>query len=239
MLGLYASGLGAALVMAVIFRSTLLRGKKPPLLLELPTYKWPSVRSIALGLWERSALFLRRAGTVILTMSVILWFFVSYPKPPSGATLDAAHPSISYSLAGKTGRLLEPLVRPVGFDWRIAVALIPSFAAREVMVSALGTVYAVEADPAGHNSEEQMSDALAHKLSQNWSLATALSLLVWYVLACQCLSTLAVTRRETNSWRWPAVMLGYMTALAYLGSFITFHLATLLGLGIVPGGSAG
>jgi ferrous iron transport protein B len=231
MLGLYASGLIAALGMAIVFRSTILRGKKPPLLMELPSYKWPSVRSIGLGLWERCVLFLRRAGTVILTMSVVLWFLVSYPKPPVGAPTDPAHPAISYSLAGKTGHFLEPLVRPLGFDWRIAVALIPSFAAREVMVSALGTVYAVEADPSGHTDEERMSQALAKKLSQNWSLATALSLLVWYVLACQCLSTLAVTRRETNSWGWPAVMLGYMTALAYLASFATFQIASRLGLG--------
>jgi ferrous iron transport protein B len=232
MFGLYGAGLAAALIMAIIFRSTLLRGKKPPLLLELPSYKWPSVRSISLGLWERCALFLNRAGTVILTLSVILWFLVSYPKPPAGALINTAQPPISYSFAGKIGHTIEPIVRPLGFDWRIAVALIPSFAAREVMVSALGTVYAVEANPQSKDSsEERVTEALSKKLSENWSLATALSLLVWYILACQCLSTLAVTRRETNSWRWPALMLGYMTVLAYLGSFVTFHVATWLGWG--------
>ncbi|MDR3606137.1 MAG: ferrous iron transport protein B [Oligoflexia bacterium] len=232
MFGLYAAGLISALIMAMVFRATLLKGKKPPLLLELPTYKWPSFRSILLGLWERCSLFLHRAGTVILTLSVILWFLVSYPKPPANLPTDPAHPPISYSFAGKIGQTLEPLVRPLGFDWRIAVALIPGFAAREVMISALGTVYAVEGDHSQTNAnEEGATEALAYKLAKSWSLATALSLLVWYILACQCLSTLAVTRRETNSWRWPALMLGYMTALAYAGSFLTFHFASWLGWG--------
>ncbi|MGK5085814.1 ferrous iron transport protein B [Bdellovibrionota bacterium FG-1] len=221
MLGLYLAGIFAALVMAVIFRRTLLKGPRPPLLMELPTYKWPSPRSVVYGLFERARLFLRRAGTVILSLSVLLWFLASYPKPSLQVPQGVIEPAISYSYAGRIGHAIEPLVRPIGFNWRIAVAMIPGFAAREVMISALGTVYAVE------NHEQKLGDRLA----KDWSVATALSLLVWYVLACQCLSTLAVTRRETNSWRWPAVMLGYMTVLAYLGSFATFHLARLAGLG--------
>jgi len=221
MFGLYFAGIAIALVMAVVLRLSLLKGKKPALLMELPTYKWPSLQSIAVGLLERSILFVRRAGTVILTISVVLWFLASYPKPPQGATQTP----ISYSYAGQLGQVLEPLVRPIGFNWKIAVALIPGFAAREVMVSSLATVYAVEGLEAGSHQ------TLGKRLAEEWSVATALSLLVWYILACQCLSTLAVTRRETNSWRWPAFMLFYMTSLAYVGSFITYRAALWMGLG--------
>lgn len=222
MLGLYAAGLVFALVMALLFKRTILKGAKPPLLLELPTYKWPSAKDVGLGLLERTRLFVRRAGTVILALSVILWFLSSYPKPPEGAVLDASHPAISYSYAGRLGHALEPLVRPIGFNWRIAVALIPGFAAREVMVSALGTVYAVE------GTDDEVVGKLTEILAHDWSLPTALSLLMWYVIALQCLSTIAVAKRETNSWRWPAFMLLYLTVLAYSGSWVTYRIATAL-----------
>ena len=166
-------------------------------------------------------LFVQNAGTVILTISIILWFLASYPKPPLGAT----EPAITYSYAGRIGQTLEPLVRPLGFNWKIAVALIPGFAAREVMIGSLATVYAVE-----HN-EDGTAEVLSARLAKEWSIATALSLLVWYILACQCLSTLAVTKRETGTWRWPIFMLSYMTGLAYLGSFITYQVARMFGLG--------
>ncbi len=221
MFGLYLFGVLAALLVALLLRSTFFRGPKPILLMELPTYKWPDAKSVALGLFERARLFVARAGTVILSVSILLWFLSTYPKPPQGAM----EPAISYSFAGKIGKGLEPLVRPIGFNWKIAVALIPSFAAREVMIGSLATVYAVG------EQKEGSTELLGDRLFRDWSLATALSLLVWYVLACQCLSTLAVTRRETNSWRWPAVMLIYMTSLAYLGSFLTYQLASYLGLG--------
>lgn len=224
MFGLYFAGILFALMMAVVFRFSILRGPNPPLLMELPTYKWPSFKNIAIGLLERAQLFLKKAGTVILSITVILWFLSSYPKAPA----NAVGPAIASSYAGRIGHALEPLVRPIGFNWRIAVALIPGFAAREVMVGSLATVYAVEAQEGG---EAGVATVLSEKLAQDWSLATALSLMVWYILACQCLSTLAVTRRETNSWRWPALMLGYMTSLAYAGSWVTFHLATALGWG--------
>jgi ferrous iron transport protein B len=146
---------------------------------------------------------------------------VSYPKAPEGAT----EPAIHYSYAGRIGHAIEPVLKPLGFDWRVGIALIPGFAAREVMVSALATVYAVE-----ESGEDETAQVLSARLARDWGVPTALSLLVWYVLACQCLSTLAVTRRETNSWTWPAVMLGYMTGLAYLASLITFQLSTWLGL---------
>ena len=219
---LYFSGIFAALTIAVIFKRTLFKGIKPPLLMELPTYKWPNARGIVLGLLERCQLFIKKAGTVILAVSILLWFLASYPKAPLGEP----GPSIAYSYAGRIGQMLEPLVRPIGFNWKIAVALIPSFAAREVMIGSLATVYAVE-----ERSQSGIKEVLSDRLVKDWSIATALSLMIWYILACQCLSTLAVTRRETNSWRWPGFMLGYMTCLAYGGSFIAYHLAVSMGLG--------
>ena len=223
LLSLYVFGVFAALAVAFILKRVVFPGPRPALLLELPTYKWPSFKGIGIGLWERCQLFVKNAGTVILSITVILWFLSSYPKPPQGAE----GPAIAYSFAGQIGHALEPLVAPIGFDWRIAVALIPGFAAREVMIGSLATVYAVE-DQA---QSLGVSQFLGERLSQQWSVATALSLIVWYVLACQCLSTLAVTRRETNSWKWPMVMLSYMTALAYASSYVTYHVAVGLGLG--------
>lgn len=221
MLGLYAGGVAATLGMAWVFKRTLLKGVKPPLLMELPTYKVPSWRNIFFGLRDRCWIFIRRAGTVILAITIILWFVASYPKAPEGALL----PPIDYSYAGRIGHAIEPLIRPLGFDWRIGIAFVPGMAAREVMVSALATVYAIEG-----KDEEATGRALSEVLKSQWSVATAVSLLVWYILACQCLSTLAVTRRETNSWRWPLFMFSYMTALAYVGSFITYRLCVWAGL---------
>ena len=222
MLGLYVAGIGTALLVAWVLNKTAFRGDKSPLLLDMPTYKWPSLKSIVIGLWDRSKGFVQRAGTVILSLSILLWFLSSYPKAPVGAP----EPAIHYSYAGKVGRVIEPVLEPLGFDWRIGVALVPSFAAREVMVSALATVYAVEGA-----EEEAQAKALGGVLASSWSLATALALLVWYILAPQCISTLAVIRRETNSWKWPMVTLVYLTALAYAGSWITYHAAVLLGWG--------
>ena len=222
MFALYASGIGIALIVAWLLNRTAFKGDKSPLLLELPTYKWPSLKNLAIGLLDRSRIFVRRAGTVILSLSILLWFVSSYPKAPEGA----AEPAIHYSYAGKLGRAIEPVLEPLGFDWRVGVALVPSFAAREVMVSALATVYAVEG-----GEEEAQSRALEGVLATSWSLATALALLVWYVLAPQCISTLAVVRRETNSWKWSLVVLFYLTALAYLGAWATYRAAVALGLG--------
>ncbi|MFZ9596111.1 MAG: ferrous iron transporter B [Bdellovibrionia bacterium] len=218
--GLYCAGVVAALAMAWVFKRFLFPGATPPLLLELPTYKVPQLQTILRSLLERARLFVQKAGSVILVLSILLWFLVSYPKPP----LNATEPAIVYSYAGTFGRAIEPLLRPIGLNWKIAVALVPGFAAREVMIGSLATVYAVEGN-------EDLAQVLGGKLAQDWSLATALSLLVWYVLACQCLSTLAVTRRETQSWRWPVVMFSYMTVLAYLASFGVYQLACFLGYG--------
>jgi len=221
MLGLYLAGVVAAIAVAWVLKKTALQGPRPSFILELPSYKWPQARSVVLGLWFRSQSFLTRAGTVILGLSVLIWVLSTYPKASPEVLAASGLPAIAHSVAGTVGAWLEPIFRPIGFDWRIVVALIPGMAAREVMVSALATVYAVEAgaDPA------QLSETLGKTLQQAWSLPTALSLLVWYVLACQCISTLAVTRRETGSWKWPAVMFGYMTGLAYVASWITYRVA--------------
>jgi ferrous iron transport protein B len=173
-----------------------------------------------MGLYQRAMMFLKRAGTTIFGMMVLIWFLASFPRPPAGAT----GPAIDYSLAAMIGRFLEPLTAPVGFNWQINVALIPGMAAREVAVAALGTVYAIEG---GKEAAEQIGAALASK----WTLATALSLLVWYIFAPQCASTLAVIKRETGGWRWVGVTFGYMLALAYLASLITYNVAVALGAG--------
>jgi ferrous iron transport protein B len=165
-------------------------------------------------------MFLQRAGTTIFAMMVMIWFLASFPRPPAGAE----GPAINYSLAAMIGKAIEPLLAPVGFNWQIAVALIPGMAAREVAVAALGTVYAIEG---GKEAAEQIGQMLASK----WSLATALSLLAWYIFAPQCASTLAVIRRETGSSKWMLATFAYMLALAYLASLATYNIAAQLGLG--------
>jgi ferrous iron transport protein B len=189
--------------------------QRPPLLMELPAYRWPSLRSVVLGLVDRAVLFLRKAGSLILALSILLWFLSSYPSPPE----NASGPAIEYSLAGRIGHGLEYLLAPLGFNWQIAVALIPGLAAREVMVSALGTVYALSGD-AG-----DVAIKLEGALTNEWSLPTGLSLLVWFIFAPQCLPTLAVIKRETNSWRTAALVALYLFTLAYVASFITYRLA--------------
>jgi ferrous iron transport protein B len=191
------------------------------LMMELPTYHWPHLRNVALGLWQRAAIFMRRVGTIILVLTMVLWLLASFPAPPVGAT----RPAIEYSVAGMLGHGLAVLLAPIGFNWQISVALVPGLAAREVAVSALGTVYALSATGA------DTAGALAPLIAQQWSLATALSLLAWYVFAPQCLATLATVRRETGGWRWPLVMAAYLFGLAYLASFVTYRTALALGWG--------
>ena len=221
MFGLYSAGIASALGVSFLAKHFLWQEHEtPPFMLELPDYKLPRPRAIAMGLYTRAKMFLHRAGTTIFSMMVLIWFLASFPRPPEGAT----DPAIDYSLAAMIGHALEPVLAPVGFNWQINVALIPGMAAREVAVAALGTVYAIEG---GKEAAEQIGQALANK----WSLATALAVLVWYIFAPQCASTLAVIRRETGSWKWMAVTFGYMLALAYAASFITFHVAVALGAG--------
>ncbi len=221
MFGLYATGIVGALAVAGVLRLTVLRGGRQPLLMELPSYKWPNPANVLLGLLERARIFIRRIGTIILGVMVVLWFLASFPSAPEGA----AEPAIYYSFAGIIGRGLEPLLAPIGFNWQIAIALVPGLAAREVAVAALGTVYALSGD------EGEMVESLAATLAQDWTLATALALLAWYVFAPQCLATLAAARRETNSWRWPAFMFVYLMVLAYVAAFITYRVALALGGG--------
>lgn len=192
-----------------------------PLIMELPTYRLPGVRNLVRGLYERAAIFVQRVGGILLAMMILLWFLSSYPGAPEGAT----GPAIQYSLAGTIGHWLEPLVAPIGFNWQIAIALVPGMAAREVAVGALGTVYALSAT--GEDTAAQLGSLIA----QSWSLATALSLLVWYVFAPQCISTLIAVRRETNGWRYPLLMTLYLFALAYAASFVTYRVALALGGG--------
>jgi ferrous iron transport protein B len=215
MFGLYATGILSALAVAWVMKRLVWRQVAEPFLLELPAYKWPRLKNVALGLWQRAATFLQRAGTIILAIMVLIWFLSSFPGAPDGAT-EAA---INYSIAGMIGHWLQPILAPIGFTWQIAVALIPGMAAREVAVGALGTVYALSA------TGEEVGSALQPILAQEWSLPTALALLAWYVFAPQCASTLAVVRRETNSWRWTAFLFTYMLTLAYAAAYFTFHLA--------------
>lgn len=221
MFGLYAAGIVSALAVSFLIKFFMLRDYAPaPFMLELPDYKMPRLKSIAIGIFTRAKMFLQRAGTTIFSMMVLIWFLASFPQPPAGAT----EPAIGFSLAAMIGKAIEPLLAPVGFNWQIAVALIPGMAAREVAVAALGTVYAIEG---GKEAAEQIGQVLATK----WSLATALSMLAWYIFAPQCASTLAVIRRETGSWGWMAATFAYMLVLAYAASLLTYNVAVALGAG--------
>jgi ferrous iron transport protein B len=219
---LYGAGVLAALGVALVLKHTMMRGPYRPLLLELPEYRWPNPRNLALGLWERGRIFLGRIGTIILTLMVVLWFLASFPAAPPGAT----EPAIHYSLAGMMGRGLAVIFHPIGFNWQISMALVPGLAAREVAVSALGTVYAMSA-----TNTADVAGALTPVIASSWSLATGLALLAWYVFAPQCLSTLAVVKRETNSWRYPIIMAGYLLSMAYIGAFITYRATLFFGGG--------
>jgi ferrous iron transport protein B len=220
MFGLYAAGILSALAVSFVIRKVFWRGAVEPFLMELPTYKLPSVESVFRNLLLRAQIFLNRAGRIILPLMVAVWVLSTFPGPPPGAT----EPAIDYSFAGMIGQAIQPLFAPIGFNWQMVVALIPGFAAREVAVAALGTVYAV-------GDAEANVGALGARLAQHWSLATGLSFLAWYIFAPQCAATLGVVKRETNSWAWTGVMFAYMTTLAYLASFTVYHLAVALGGG--------
>lgn len=215
---LYFAGIFSALGVAFVMKRLRKDKSEHALIMELPSYRLPNVRDIALGLWERALIFLKRVGGIILALTVLLWFLSSFPGPPPGAT----QPAIDYSIAGRLGRMLEVVFSPIGFNWQICVALVPGLAAREVAVAALGTVYAMS------GSDDALASQLGPVIAQQWTLATALSLLAWYVFAPQCMSTLAVIRRETNSWRNVAVAAGYLFGLAYLASLATYQIARAL-----------
>jgi ferrous iron transport protein B len=220
MFGLYAAGILSALGVSFIMRRFFWRGVSEPFMMELPTYKAPDPTNVLRNLILRGQIFISRAGRIILPLMVLVWFVSSFPLPPAGAT----GPAIDYSLAGEIGRWIQPVFAPIGFNWQMTIALIPGMAAREVAVAALGTVYAV-------GGADASTSSLAAILHQQWSLASGLAFLAWYIFAPQCMATLGVVQRETNSWKWPAVMFGYMFALAYAAAFITYQVAVALGAG--------
>jgi ferrous iron transport protein B len=212
---LYVLGVVSAVLVAFVMKRFTMRSSYHPLLMELPEYRWPNLRNLLTGLWERARIFIARVGGIILALTILLWFLGSYPAAPVGATGSA----IEYSFAGMLGRGLQHIFEPIGFNWQISIALVPGLAAREVAVSALGTVYALSA------AADNMDVALSPLIASSWSLPTALSLLVWYVYAPQCLSTIATIKRETNGWRYPLITTAYLFAMAYAASFITYNVA--------------
>ena len=238
MFSMYVLGVIVAMAAAYVFKKTIFKGPPPALLLELPPYKVPAPRNVLVTMWERGAQFLVRAGTTIFALSVILWFALNYPKPsPSQLAAqpdDNARAALvaRNSAAGTIGRFIEPTIAPLGYNWKIGVGLIGAMAAREVFVSTMGTVYSTGADT------DEESKPLRLKLRADkwpdgrpvWTTATAISILVYFVIAMQCVSTLAVVKRETNSWKWPIFMQVYMTGLAWIAAFIAFHGAKMFGL---------
>lgn len=254
MLAMYLLGISAAIVVAFVLKRTVLKADPAPFLMELPPYRLPNVRTILLNMLTRAWLFVKRAGTVILAISIVLWALMYFPR--QAAEADAALPAqsgvmteapgdgstssvnpqpesrqLQNSYAGKLGHAIEPVIAPLGYDWKIGVALIASFAAREVLVSTLSIIYNVGKDE-NEQSETLIGavrDAKRPDGSPVWTPLTALSLMVFFVLAMQCMSTVAIVRRETNSWRWPIFMVGYMTVLAYVGALITYQGGRLLG----------
>jgi len=218
---LYVAGIVGALIVAWLLKRFTARSLMHPLMMELPIYHWPRARNIAIGLWQRVMIFMKRVGGIILALTVLLWFLASFPAPPAGAT----GAPIEYSFAGMLGRGLAVLFGPIGFNWQISISLVPGMAAREVVVSALGTVYALSAT--GDDTAGALSPLIAH----SWSLATGLALLAWFVFAPQCLATLATVKRETGGWTMPLVMAAYLFSLAYLAAFITYHVAVAAGWG--------
>ena len=219
---LYLAGIFGAMAVAwILKRFTSEQFRMNALMMELPSYHLPRLGNLAISLWQRAEIFLRRVGGIILVMTISLWALSSFPLPPEGATGSP----IQYSIAGMMGAGLAHIFAPIGFNWQISIALVPGMAAREVVVSSLATVYALS------SSSADAADALIPLISSGWSLATALSLLAWFVFAPQCLSTIAAVKRETGGWKIPVIMLGYLFFLAYLASFTTYHVALAFGLG--------
>ncbi|MDL5033141.1 ferrous iron transporter B [Pelomonas sp. APW6] len=214
---LYLAGILGAMAVAWVLKRFTSGQQTRPLMMELPSYHWPHPRNIAIGLWQRAVIFLRRVGGIILVLTMLLWLLASFPGPPEGAT----GPAIQYSFAGMLGRGLAVIFEPIGFNWQISLALVPGLAAREIAVSALGTVYALAA------TGEDTAQALAPLIAESWSLPTAFSLLAWFVFAPQCVATLAAVRRETGGMKIPLIMVTYLFGLAYLASYITYHVAKL------------
>ncbi|MGX2583551.1 ferrous iron transporter B [Acinetobacter baumannii] len=213
--GLYMSGIVSALLVSLFLKLVRKDKTESIFIFELPTYRIPDVRNVALGLYDRATIFLKRVGGIIVALSILLWFLVTFPLPPDNPTM----PPINYSIAGQLGHLIHPIFAPIGFTWEICIALIPAMAAREVIIAALGMIYAMSGD------EDAVTQTLLSQISgpDGWGLATGMSLLVWFIFAPHCLATLATIRRETGSWKQPVVMAVYLFSLAYLFSFITYQ----------------
>lgn len=257
LLTMYGLGILTALIMATVFKKTLLRGPTPAFIMELPPYRMPRLTAVLHVMWDRSKVFLTRAGTVILAITILLWAGTHYPRnapraayyeaqrkaiadsasPEGQAQLEAidrqeAADQLQHSFAGRLGRFIEPAIRPLGYDWRIGIGIIASFAAREAFVSTMGVVYSVgEADEESLPLHQQMREARWPDGRKVFTPLVAVGLMVFYVLACQCMSTIAIVRRETNSWRWPAFQFAYMTVLAVTGALLVYQVGSALGLG--------
>lgn len=219
---LYVAGIISALIVSWFLKKWRKDQSETALLLELPAYRMPAIRDLLIGLYERAMIFIKRVGGIILAMTILLWFLLTFPSAPADATM----PAIDYSFAGQLGHFMQKIFAPLGFNWQIAIALIPGMAAREVVVASLGTIYSMQGA-----TDDTTIQMLTPVISQQWSLATALSLLVWFIYAPQCISTLAIIRRETSSWSKVAITAGYLFALAYGASFVTYHVAKAFGLG--------
>jgi ferrous iron transport protein B len=225
MVSMYLLGIFTALVMAWLFKKTILRGRTPDFILELPPYRLPSIKSLLLQMWERALLFLRRAGTIILGASLVLWFLATYPKTDSAAPSER----LAHSFVGQAGHIIEPLIRPLGFDWKIGIGILTSLLQREVFVSTVSTIYNIQGGNGNSVSlrAQMQKDVDPSTGLSKFNVLTAICVMVYYVLAMQCMSTLAVMRRETNGWKWPLFQLGYMTTLAYAVTFAVYRIGSL------------
>ena len=217
--GLYVFGIVRAMVAALVLRRTVTRGAGSGFMMEMPKYQWPILRDLLIGLWQRGLVFMKRAGGIILASTILLWAFASYPVPPEGSDESP----IEYSIAGRIGSALEVVFSPIGFNHEISMTMLPTLAAREVSVAALGTIYSLQAD-----DEDALQESLVERLRTAWPLPTALAFLAWVVFAPQCISTLAVVKRETNGWKWPLFMFAYLFALAYVMAGITYWISRAL-----------
>jgi ferrous iron transport protein B len=246
MLAMYSLGIFTAIVVAFVLKRTLLKSPPPPFVMELPPYRLPNLRTVLQNMLQRAGLFLRRAGTVILAISIILWALAYFPRSPVDvpnrvqsetsavkSETDQKSEQLRNSYAGMLGRIIEPVIKPLGFDWKIGIALISSFAAREVLVSTLSIIYNVGSEAS--EEDESLLNAIRNAKDDDgnrvWTPLTALTLMVFFVLAMQCMSTVAIVRRETNSWGWTIFMVAYMTAIAYFAAFLTYQSGKLLGFG--------
>ena len=220
MFGLLVIGIAGAYVAALVLRRTVTKGESSGFMMEMPKYQVPRIGDVLIGLWQRAIIFLKRAGTIIAATTVVLWLLLSFPKPPEGSGISP----VDYSIGGRIGQGIEYVVKPIGFNRDIALALLPAMAAREVAVSAIGTVYAID------DQDGSGTDRITDQIRGRWTLPTSLAFLMWFVFAPQCISTIAVTRRETNGWKWPLFMVGYLFAAAYIMAGITYWLAVIAGL---------